>query len=81
MINKGDLFIVKATNPQHDIVNCLVEVVRTYNKRDIDPECPESVAIIGMVEIIVLSGTDIGKTMRYPRRSFHRIFRRVEGAA
>ena len=45
----------------------LAEVVGTWNKRDIDPDCPESVAIIGMVKFVYVSGTDIGfeRSIRY----------------
>lgn len=32
----------------------LVEIVSTYNKADIDPNCPESVAIIGMVKVMYI---------------------------
>lgn len=79
MINKGDLFqgrpgVSNVGSP------LLVEVVRTYDKRDIDPECPESVAIVGMVEMVILSGPDIGKTKRYRRRRFHQVFLPVEEA-
>ena len=55
--------------------------MRTYDKRDIDYDCPESVAIIGMVEAIVLTGPDIGKTKRYRRSHFHGVFKRVEEAS
>ena len=80
MINKGDLFhrhLLAHQGPSPE----LVEVVRTYNKADIDYDCPESVAIIGMVEAVVLTGPDIGKTKRYRRSHFHGVFKRVEEAS
>ena len=80
MIKKGDLFQGRAT-VESDAPACLVEVVRTYDKRDIDYDCPESVAIIGMVEAVILSGPDIGKTRRYQRKGFNRMFTRVEEAS
>ncbi len=79
MINKGDLFQGRAT-VESDAPPCLLEVVRTYNKRDIDYDCPESVAIIGMVEVVILSGPDIGKVRRYRRSQFRRVFSPVEEA-
>ena len=54
MIKKGNLFQGRAT-VESDAPPCLVEVARTYDKRDIDYECPESVAIVGMVEIHTFS--------------------------
>jgi len=79
MINKGDLFqVVKSIKGYESL---LIQVVRTYDKRDIDYDCPESVAIIGMVEAVILSGPDIGKTRRYKRRGFNRMFVRVEEAS
>jgi hypothetical protein len=79
MINKGDLFQGKAWVKGRSPL--LIEVVRTYNKRDIDYDCPESVAIIGMVEAVVLSGPDIGKIRRYQRSQFHQVFLPVEEAS
>ncbi len=80
MINKGDLF--QGRHWRSDVGSpLLVEVVRTYDKPDIDPECPESVAIVGMVEAVVLSGPDIGKTRRYRRRQFYQVFLPVEEAS
>ena len=71
MIEKGDLF-----RSLTDEV--LVEVVRTYNHRDIDPDCPESIAIIGMIETVVLSGKDIGKTRKFRHRGFRKRFEKLE---
>ena len=79
MINKGNLFqgrvTVEGTPP------ILVEVLRTYDKRDIDWQCPESVAIVGMVEAVVLNGPDIGRKRIYQRRQFNRLFMPVEEAS
>jgi hypothetical protein len=49
----------------------LCQVVSVYNHRDIDPECPESVAIIGMVKFIYLSGDHIGRTFKQKRSDFN----------
>ena len=80
MIKKGNLFQGRAT-VESDAPPCLVEVARTYDKRDIDYECPESVAIVGMVEVVILSGPDIGKTRRYQRLQFRRLFIPIEEAS
>ena len=80
MIKKGNLFQGRAS-VESNAPPCLVEVVRTYDKRDIDYDCPESVAIIGMVEAVILSGPDIGKTRRYRRTQFRRVFSPVEEAS
>mgnify|MGYP003317456127 CR=1 FL=1 len=50
MIEKGDLY---QSGVEFNGELILVQVQRTYDKADIDPECPESVAIIGMVEAVV----------------------------
>tara|TARA_E500000331_G_scaffold354420_1_gene407352 strand:- start:11 stop:262 length:252 start_codon:yes stop_codon:yes gene_type:complete len=71
MIEKGDLFRMHGTET-------LVEVVRTYNHRDIDPDCPESVAIIGMIETVVLSGDGIGKKLRFRQKGFWKRFEKLE---
>ncbi len=71
MIKKGDLF--RSLTDQ-----ILVEVVRTYNHSDIDPECPESIAIIGMIETIILSGDNIGKTRKFRQRGFWKSFEKLE---
>ena len=71
MINVDDLYVGPPMGMlQKDGINTLFQVVRTYNKRDIDPECPMSVAIIPMVEVVVLSGDQIGKKLRWPRKIF-----------
>lgn len=73
MIKKGDLF--RSLSQEND---CLIEVVRTYNHRDIDPDCPESVAIIGMIETVILSGRNIGKTKRFRQIGFWKRFEKVD---
>ena len=61
MTDKGTLVKYKTDD------TILAEVVGTWNKRDIDPDCPESIAIIGMVKFVYVSGTDIGfeRSIRY----------------
>ena len=76
VIRKGNLFQGHSWDSKPSPV--FVEVLRTYDKADIDPECPESVAIVGMVEARVLSGQDIGKTRRYRRTQFRRVFTPVD---
>ena len=49
----------------------LCQVVSLYDRRDIDFECPESVAIVGMVKFILLSGEHIGRTFSQKRRDFN----------
>ncbi len=49
----------------------LVEIVSTYNKADIDPNCPESVAIIGMVKVMYISGSEQGKHRALSTRNFY----------
>ena len=77
MINKGDIYLSseRAYTLEPDT---LVQVERTYNKRDIDPECPMSVAIVPMVEVTVLTGRDIGRKLRWDRKVFRKKFERPE---
>ena len=49
----------------------LVQIMSTYNKRDIDPDCPESVAIIGMVKVVYLTGSEQGKECSVSTRNFY----------
>ena len=51
-------------------ISVLAEVVSTFDKMDVDPECNESVAIIGMVKIMYLSGPEQGKKRTLKRRNF-----------
>jgi hypothetical protein len=57
----------------------LCQVVSIYNHRDIDPECPESVAIIGMVKFVLLSGDDIGRTFKQKRADFNYRWEIIDG--
>ena len=54
----------------YDHNNLLCEVISTYNKRDIDYECPESIAIIPMVKAVYLSGENQGKQFCVSRKAF-----------
>ena len=60
--------------------NLIVAVVRSYNHADIDPECPESVAIVTMVEVQAVSGETLGQKMRYQSKTFRRSFEKLEAA-
>ena len=64
MTSKGTLVKYKTDSA------ILAEVVGTWNKRDIDPDCPESVAIIGMVKFVYVSGPDIGFERSIRTRNF-----------
>ena len=61
-------------------VHMLVEVLRTWNQPDIDPICPESVAIVGMLEVIVLTGPKMGKKIKFRTNTFRRKFERISEA-
>ena len=73
---KGNLYkgMTRFGNSSEDIVR----VESTYDKRDIDPECPESVAIVGMVKVTILTGDNIGKCSTYRRSTFNKIFKALE---
>lgn len=58
--------------------DAVIQVVKTWNKRDIDPDCPESVAIIPMVQFVVWLDGQKGGTFNFQRGSFHRQYTRVE---
>ena len=75
MMKIGDLFKSKHTN------HSIVEIIKFYNRRDIDDECPLSVAIIPTVVYIVLTGDDMGKEYRCSRRNFGNRFSPVEAVA
>ena len=51
-------------------ISVLAEVVMTYDKMDVDPDCNESVAIVGMVKIIYLTGPEQGNKRSMRRRNF-----------
>ncbi len=50
----------------------LCEIVSLYDKRDIDYDCPESVAIIPFVKAMWLTGNHQGQVFRSARRNFRR---------
>ena len=52
----------------------LAEICGFFDKRDIDYDCPQSVAIIPMVKVTVLTGKDAGKTRTYSRKNFRQLF-------
>ena len=70
MIKPGKLFKTKRVDTFTG-KNELCEIIHTYNKADIDPQCPESVAIVGMVKAVWMSGPHLGKTFRSSRRNFN----------
>ena len=47
------------------------QITALWDKRDIDYECPESVAIIPMVRIIYLNEDQMGQQGSVSRRGFH----------
>ena len=63
MIEIGNLFKQKSGDT-------LVEIVSFWDKRDIDPDCPESIAIVGMVKFVYLNGEHQGKHQSMSRRGF-----------
>ena len=50
----------------------LCEIVSLYDKRDIDPGCPQSVAIVPFVKAIWLNGDNQGHPFTSSRRNFCR---------
>ncbi len=50
----------------------LCQITSLYDKRDIDYDCPESVAIVPFVKAIWLSGENMGQEFRSARRNFYR---------
>ena len=81
MMKKGDLYKALPYPKNPERTGCfLAEVVRTYDKPDIDPECPESGAILSMVEVVSLTGPDIGIKKRYRRNRFRMCFEKVAEA-
>ena len=59
-------------------ISVLAEIVHTYNKMDVDPDCNESVAIIGMVKIIYLTGPDQGIKRSIRRRNFTHFWKVID---
>ena len=49
----------------------IAQVTGLWDKRDIDYECPESVAIIGMVRLIYMDEGSLGREGSISRRAFH----------
>ena len=75
-MEKGDLY--KSKNKVFgNEENVIVQVMSTYNKRDIDPECPLSVAIVPMVQLVVWSGNQTGRVLSYNRRVFRKQYAKV----
>ena len=74
----GDLYVSKQYADKTADALTYVEIQRTFDKPDIDPYCPESVAIISMVDVIVLTGPNIGTKHRHRRQQFRRHFKKVE---
>jgi len=64
MITQGALVQYKTD------ISVIAEVISTYDKMDVDPDCNESVAIIGMVKIIYLSGPQQGIKRSLKRMNF-----------
>ena len=50
----------------------LCQILSLYDRRDIDYDCPESVAIVPFVKAIWLSGETQGQVFRSARRNFYR---------
>ena len=63
MIKVGDLVRHKHNQDK------LAHVVSFWNKRDIDPDCPESVAIIPMVRLMYINEEQIGYEGSVSRRA------------
>ena len=60
------------SRPYHSDAEELCQIVSLYDKRDIDYDCPESVAIVPMVKAIWLTGNCQGQVFRSARRNFRR---------
>jgi hypothetical protein len=50
--------------------NGMVQVLRTWDKPIIDPECHLSVEIAGFISFVYISGDNIGLTKSMKRQSF-----------
>ena len=74
MIKSGALF-------KHKTDGGLIEIITTYDKRDIDPDCPLSVAIVGMVKFIHLTGERQGRVFSSSRQAFRRLWEVVNAEA
>lgn len=60
------------SRPHHSDTGQLCQIVSIYDRRDIDYDCPESVAIVPMVKAIWLTGNCQGQVFRSARRNFRR---------
>lgn len=69
MIKIGALCIRTCQTTKQEV---LCQIVSLYDKRDIDYDCPESVAIVPFVKAIWLSGENQGQEFRSARRNFYR---------
>ncbi len=74
----GDLYQSKRRRLATRKDDAVVQIIKTWHKRDIDPDCPLSVAIIPMVQFVVWSDGQKGGTFNFQRQSFHRQYTRVE---
>lgn len=80
-MKQGDIYQHKRKEggpPHNGAESRVVQIIKTWNKRDIDPDCPESVAIIPMVQFIVWSDGQEGGTFNCQRGSFNRQYTRAE---
>ena len=77
MIKVGALCIRTCAATNQEV---LCQIVSLYDKRDIDPECVESVAIIPFVKAVWLSGENQGQEFRSARRSFYRAWEVISDA-
>ena len=81
MITEGKLYqTINATSFEQKNDLCLCEVVSMYDKRDIDPYCSQSVAIVSMVKAMWMSGPHIGKTFTMTRKTFNQRWRLTNDA-
>ena len=67
MIKVGQLFKTE----DKTVGTTLCQIISFYDKRDIDPECPQSVAIVSMVKAMWMSGPHLGKEFRVSRKTFN----------
>ena len=68
MIKVGALCIRTCAVTKQEV---LCQIISLYDKRDIDPECPQSIAIVGMVKAMWMSGPHLGKEFRVSRKTFN----------
>ena len=58
--------------------NLLCQIISLYNWRDIDYDCPESVAIVPFVKAVWLSGENQGREFKSARRNFRRTWEVID---